>query len=516
MSKLLLSKLLFIFDAAVLLQGAVTVEQHHPHDFSFRASVTGNPFDAVIEGEFTGPDAVRLRVPGFYDGDGVWKIRFSATLTGEWTMRTTSPIGALNGRTEQITAVANKNKFVHGVLQVDPEHPYHFRFPDGARFFPMGYEADWLWGADMLDPSRKLMHRLIDQIHGRGFNWVLVNVYAHDTRWCPGRVNEHDYGPPALYAWEGANDKPDHSRLNPRFFQIYDGMMRALLDKGMIAHIMLKVYNKQVNWPAKGSRDEERYFRYVTARYQAFPNLVWDFSKESFNERDNDLQKNLLDLVRMTDAYKHLVTAHDDDDYEWDPNLSRNLDFRTDQQHSHWAEMIAFDRALRRRPVVNAEFSYELGVEPLPKHTNRNQVGWQEMIRRAYLITMAGGYVAYYYNNTAWDIVKPDPEPPGHRRWQLLKEIMTSVPYWRMNPEPQLAAGGPCLVERGRHYLCYVEGPNLALNLTALTGRATGEWVNTWTGERVPTDPFTARIIRLPRPKPFGDAPAVLVVRQGP
>jgi hypothetical protein len=85
-----------------------------------------------------------------------------------------------------------------------------------------------------------------------------------------------------------------------------------------------------------------------------------------------------------------------------------------------------------------------------------------------------------------------------------------------MNPEPQLAAGGPCLVERGRHYLCYVEGPNLALNLTALTGRATGEWVNTWTGERVPTDPFTARIIRLPRPKPFGDAPAVLVVRQGP
>ena len=506
----------FVFSAAVaaLLHGAVTIEQYHPHDFAFPASVSGNPFDVALEAEFTGPGAVRLRVPGFYDGEGVWKVRFSSPVAGDWSMKTTSEASQLNGRTEQIVARANRNPNLHGAVQVDPQHPYHFRFQDGARLFPMGYEADWLWGADMLDPSRKLMHRLIDQISARGFNWVLVNVYAHDTRWCPGRVNEWDWGPPALYAWEGSNEKPDHSRLNPRFFRIYDGMMQALLDKGVIAHIMLKVYNKQVNWPPKGGRDEERYFRYVTARYQAFPNLVWDFSKESYNERDNVLQKNLLDLVRAQDAYHHLVTAHDDDDYEWDPELSGNLDFRTDQQHSHWAEMTAFDRAWRRRPVLNAEFSYELGVEPLPTHTNRNQVGWQEMLRRAYVITMAGGYVAYYYNNTAWDIVKPDPEPPGHPRWQLLKEVLTSLPYWRMNPEPQLAVGGPCLAEPGRHYACYVEGPNIVLNLAGLAREGTGEWVNTWNGERSPAGPLRPAVTRLARPKSFGEAPGVLVVRE--
>ena len=63
-------------------------------------------------------------------------------------------------------------------------------------------------------------------------------------------------------------------------------------------------------------------------------------------------------MVRGEDAYHHLVTAHDDDAYEWDPALNRNLDFRIDQQHSDWAEMVAFDRAFRARPVVNAEFSY--------------------------------------------------------------------------------------------------------------------------------------------------------------
>ena len=100
-------------------------------------------------------------------------------------------------------------------------------------------------------------------------------------------------------------------------------MMEALRDKGIVAHIMLKVYNKMVHWPAPNSVDEERYFRYVVARYQAFSNVVWDFSKEAQNERDNQLQHRLIDYVKSIDAYKRLMTVHDDDVYEHDPELSR-------------------------------------------------------------------------------------------------------------------------------------------------------------------------------------------------
>ena len=145
-------------------------------------------------------------------------------------------------------------------------------------------------------------------------------------------------------------------------------MMDALQDQGIVAHIMLKVYNKKVKWPAKHSDEERRYFRYVTARYQAYSNVVWDFAKESYNEKDEALQSSLTDLVRSTDAYKRLFTAHDDDLYSWDPQLSRNLDFRSDQQHTHYAEMIAFDRALRPYPVINTEFAYERGVDKMPTY----------------------------------------------------------------------------------------------------------------------------------------------------
>ncbi|MDZ4798909.1 MAG: DUF5060 domain-containing protein [Bryobacteraceae bacterium] len=507
--------------AMVPLCFAIDVEQHKPRDFTFRAQPAGNPFDTDLTGEFTGPDNLTLRIPGFYDGDGTWKIRFAAPVPGDWKLRTASSVAALHGRTETIRATPNRNARIHGLLEIDRQHPYHFRYADGTRFFLMGYEADWLWGADMLDPQRRLMHRLIDQIDARGFNYVLVNVYAHDTRWCPGKVNEWDFGPSPLYVFGGTNEKPDHSVLNPKFFAIYDGMMEALWQKGIVAHIMIKVYNKAVNWPAKGSSDEARYFRYVTARYQAYPNIVWDFAKEAYNEKNETLQKNLMDSVRSVDAYRHLTVAHDDDAYEWNNSLNANVDFRVDQQHSDWEQMIAFDRAHRTRPVVNVEFSYELGVEPLPTHTNVNQVDWKEMLRRAWRIQMAGGYLAYYYNNTAWDIVKPDPEPPGHARWQILKQTMESLPYWRMDPVPSLAAGGTCLAEPAATWICYLEGSKtrlrenaLHLNLTSLSAPASAEWINTWTGDRLPAGEASSGIKTFEYPASFDKAPAVLVIRR--
>ena len=140
---------------------AVDVQQYHRHDFSFRASVTGNPFDVLLSAEFTGPSGVRLTVPGFYDGDGTWKVRFSPAEIGNWSMTTSSGVAALNAQTATINCVANRHPQIHGRLEVDPANPHQFVYQDGTRYFLLGYEADWLWGADPLDPQRKLMHTLI-------------------------------------------------------------------------------------------------------------------------------------------------------------------------------------------------------------------------------------------------------------------------------------------------------------------------------------------------------------------
>jgi hypothetical protein len=50
-----------------------------------------DPFDfarAKFSAEFRGPDGARLEVPGFWDGERAWKIRFTPTRTGEWSYLT--------------------------------------------------------------------------------------------------------------------------------------------------------------------------------------------------------------------------------------------------------------------------------------------------------------------------------------------------------------------------------------------------------------------------------------------
>src|SRR5215472_4964434 len=114
---------------------AVTIEQYHSHDFSFSASASGNPFDVELKAEFDGPGGVRVTVPGFYDGNGTWKVRFSPTLPGRWGLRTFSDQPALNGRAEsEIQCEPNRTPAIHGGVLVDPLHPHHFVYQDGTRY----------------------------------------------------------------------------------------------------------------------------------------------------------------------------------------------------------------------------------------------------------------------------------------------------------------------------------------------------------------------------------------------
>lgn len=486
---------------------AVEIPRFDTHDFVFSAAASGNPSEVSLIGHFSGPAGERLSVPGFWDGSNNWKIRFSPTAEGKWSLRTVASLASLDGKTDaSITCIANSHpQMKKGGLRVDAAYPHHFIHENGERYFLLGYEADWLWGVG------DRMHVLIDQMAARGFNHVMVNIFGYDTTWSPGKKHEWDFGPPDVFPWEGTNEVPDHSRINPKFFQRYDVMMRALRDKGIVAHIMLKVYNKKVNWPEKWSVNEERYFKYVTARYQGFQNVVWDFAKESYLEKDERLQSHLTDVVKTSDAYHRLFTAHDDDFYSWDGELNRNLDFRTDQQHSDFAESIAFERSMRNWPVLNSEFGYERGVDKFP--TYRTEHDWEEQLRRGYLVYMAGGYGVYYYHNTAWDVFKPEPEAPGMARFQRIRQILEGLPYWRMEPSNEVAFGGPCLALRGEAYAFYVEDTRLTANLRQLAGAASAEWINTWDGTRVPLL-VRAEVMRLTKPEAFGKAPAMLVVRK--
>ncbi|MBM3335411.1 DUF4038 domain-containing protein [Candidatus Sumerlaeota bacterium] len=459
--------------------------QYHPTDLRFGAKgVEGNPFLVDFSGEFVGPEGKTLKAPGFYDGGTTWVIRFAPSVPGVWTYRTASSSPLLNGKTGKITAAANTSPVVHGRLRIDRQHPHHFIFEDGTRYFLLGFECDWIWALDTRDPNIPNLRRFVDVLVERGFNQIVTNVFAYDCSWSSGTTNQWDYGPPPIYPWEGTNQQPNFARMNLAFWQHYDRVVDYMFRKGMMAHIMLRVYNKMVKWPPNGSPEDDLYYRYAVARYGAYPHVIWDFSKEAHNEKDINYKLGIIAKIRKWDSYGNLITVHDDD-RTYTSGTYDILDFRSDQQHSKWGEKIIAQREQRRWPILNIEYGYERGVEDLPTYNVMQD--WQEVLRRTYEIYCAGGYCAYYYSNAAWDLIKWDPEPPGWKRYRILRDFFEPTRWWGADPHPELVLKGVawCLADPGREYIVFApEGGELLIRL-AEGKQYTITCLNPYTGEKM-------------------------------
>ena len=135
-----------------------------------------------------------------------------------------------------------------------------------------------------------------------------------------------EYGSPRVFPFGGDNTKPDHATLNVEYFQRLDRVIDYLDEKGIAAHLMIYVWNKLVNWPEANSPEDNRYFDYVVKRYQAFPNMVWDISKEALGYGRDDVHyiTDRIDRLRQLDAHKRLVTVHD---YGYNRRFPKKVDF---------------------------------------------------------------------------------------------------------------------------------------------------------------------------------------------
>jgi hypothetical protein len=105
-----------------------------------------NPYDARqvrLDGRFTGPDGSEMLVPGFWDGQAEWKMRFTPSQAGEWEY-------SLTVRDERGDSAPVTGKFtvtesdLKGWLQVgrdvNPDYsPRYLVHHDGTPFYGYGY-----------------------------------------------------------------------------------------------------------------------------------------------------------------------------------------------------------------------------------------------------------------------------------------------------------------------------------------------------------------------------------------
>src|SRR5262245_61503627 len=83
-----------------------TIEQWGVFELELQGSAEGNPFlDVDLTAEFRYRHRV-IEVDGFYDGDGVYRIRFMPDTQGAWHYRTRSNRDELSGVEGEFSCVS--------------------------------------------------------------------------------------------------------------------------------------------------------------------------------------------------------------------------------------------------------------------------------------------------------------------------------------------------------------------------------------------------------------------------
>ncbi|MDZ7261074.1 MAG: DUF4038 domain-containing protein [candidate division KSB1 bacterium] len=437
-----------------------------------------NPYlEVMLRATFQGPSA-KLIVEGFWDGENTWKIRIAPTEVGRWSYTTLSNAPELNGRTGSFTCVPSTS---HGFIRVNPNYPASFMYSDGTPFLWMG-ETSWSWPFSSV-PFDGTFQQYVEARAAQKFNHIHGMIIGDDFEGNEGGV---PFGSP--------EDDYSKDRINPGFFQWVDKRIEYLASRGIVPGIML-------GWPDGKflsrftQKQLDRLCRYLIARYAAY-NVVW----ELFGEFEEMLQFSGLDpvittrhygeLFKQYDPYSHLVSTH-----TIDSNNELGAEWWLDylMHQSVQFDLITEDRARFGKPVINAEFYYELGPEIGDRYPH--QVG-PDMVRRgAWEVLMAGGYLCFGNTGTYIDCNLNYVNTPGATYMSYLYQFFQKTSFWKLTPNHLLVNQGRCLAVPGEEYVIYLpKGGTVSVDLSHLvSGFLAVEWYNPRTGESATMDSVTIR-----------------------
>jgi hypothetical protein len=357
---------------------ADTVEQWGVYEIAMNGPTNGNPFLDVQFSAVFSNGSKSVEAAGFYDGDGVYRVRFMPDQTGAWHYKTRSNRRALSRRTGTFTVTppAGNN---HGPVRV--RNTYHFAYADGTPFKQIGTTIyNWL------DTPEELQEETLKTLAASPFNKARMLVTQQKTAY------RKQFPPPR---WPFVGTPPhdwDLTRFNPEYFRHYEKRLAQLRDLGIEADLIL--FNPYGKWGFEkmDAAGDERYVRYVVARFGAYRNVWWSLANEydflhSKTEADWD---RLGALLQRCDPFNHLRSIHNgallyDQNQPWVTHASIQNGVAVEAPGS--AELY---RDVYRKPVVYDEIKYEGDA----RYRWADLTGF-DMVHRFWCGTAGGTYVGH-------------------------------------------------------------------------------------------------------------------------
>ncbi|AHM61156.1 hypothetical protein D770_14510 [Flammeovirgaceae bacterium 311] len=384
------------------------IEQWDYFEISLKGTKSGNPFtDVKLSAEIRHADKT-VTVHGFYDGEGVYKIRFMPDRKGRWSYVTSSNRKELNGKKGKFEAVA-ATEGNNGPVVV--KNQYHFSYSNNKPYLPLGTTC-YAW----LHQDEKLQEQTLQTLKESPFNKLRMTVFP--------KYFDYNRAEPQLYPYvKKADGSWDFTRFNPAFFRNIEKRVKDLQALNIEADIILFHPYDKGHWgfdqmPREASL---HYLNYVVARLSAFRNVWWSMANEFDLMKHKSLEdwESYFALIQEKDPYKHLASIHNGDiNVLYDH--SKPYITHVSVQSPNLKEAISWRKF--GKPVINDECEYE-GNLPMPW----GNISGEELVHRAWQGYGYGIYVGHsesFEDNVIWWSHGGELKGESAARFAFLKQVM--------------------------------------------------------------------------------------------
>lgn len=446
------------------------------HEIMLPGPATGNPYvDVTLSAEFT-QGTRHVKVSGFYDGSGIYRIRFSPDELGIWEFETQSNVADLNERRGSFECIAPAGNN-HGPVRI--VNTYYLEYADGTPFYSVGTTA-YQWTS----VKQTIQDQTVNTLAGAPFNKIRMCVFPKSYRY--GNDTE-----PWQYPFVSSVDitKPNYD-----FFQNFDKRVRQLMELGIQADVILFHPYDRWGYLTMGKENNARYVRYMIARISAYRNVWWSLA----NEWDIPRIKDEIDweqigtILQNEDPQQHLRSIHNwsgSEDHFYDH--TRPWITHVSMQTSQFYNAIKW-RDRYRKPLLFDEMRYEGDVP-----STWGNLTAEEMFSYFWMAGLSGSYGMH------GDTFRNNADRETEVRWwakggllvgrspiriAFFKIFMESLPVKDM--VPSLADNGDpkdlahdvfTFCRDGDVYVSYAQRENAVIRLN-LTGNAPYELtvIDTW------------------------------------
>ena len=275
------------------------IEQWGMFEVELPGPTDGNPFRRRrAHGARSNTTATSRTVTGFYDGDGVYRVRFMPDKHGPVAVHDAQQrrrTRRQDGRVRRRRADRQQSRpgARSATRSTSPTPTARRTSQLGTTCYAWTSPGRGARGADAQDARRVAVQQAAD-----------VRVSRSGT---PGTRTSRRCTP-----FEGTPPNQwDFTRFNPAFFQHLEQRIAQLRDLGIEADIILFHPYDEGHWGFDRMPDEadDRYLRYVVSRLAAFRNVWWSLANEYdfMTEKQESDWDRMIEVVHEADPYGRLL-----------------------------------------------------------------------------------------------------------------------------------------------------------------------------------------------------------------